>query len=353
MSFVRTFARVGLAVLAALAMLFGGFTALPASADPTVSPSPSPSASPANTALDDAKATVTRLQEEASAVAEDLEEATLRHSDSVEQLRLLNADIAAQQAKVDDLSAQARQIALAEFQGGGVDNSVALFTDADPDAFLDRLSTTSAVDENIEATLADYQSAEADLADLKRSAEAQTTALAAEQQRLDDLKADLQVKVTEAQTELDRLNAEARAALYAASGLKVSFDLSELDGTGISDRLRQVVAYATSKAGHAQYVWGASGPNGYDCSGLMLAAYRSVGVSLPHSSRAQFGLGRAVSRDELKPGDLIFWYSPVHHVGMYIGDGKIVHARNTSVDLVIQTLASYPAPISGFRRILG
>ena len=97
MSFVRTFARSGLAVLAALVMLFAGFTALPASADPT-------------TDLDDAKAKVTQLQEEASSVAEDLEEATLRHQDSVEQLGLLNADIAAQQAKVDDLSVQARQI---------------------------------------------------------------------------------------------------------------------------------------------------------------------------------------------------------------------------------------------------
>jgi cell wall-associated NlpC family hydrolase len=85
----------------------------------------------------------------------------------------------------------------------------------------------------------------------------------------------------------------------------------------------------------------------------MLASYRSVGISLPHSSRAQAGLGRAVSRSELKPGDLIFWYHPIHHVGMYIGNGKIVHARNTRSDLVIQTLASYPAPWAGARRIVG
>jgi len=60
-----------------------------------------------------------------------------------------------------------------------------------------------------------------------------------------------------------------------------------------------------------------------------------------------------VSRSELKPGDLIFWYHPVHHVGMYIGNGKIVHARNTRADLVIQTLSSYPAPWAGARRIVG
>lgn len=87
------------------------------------------------------------------------------------------------------------------------------------------------------------------------------------------------------------------------------------------------------------YVWGASGPDGFDCSGLTSYAYAAAGISLPHSSKAQSTLGTPVSRADLMPGDIVYFYSPVSHVGIYIGDGKMVHARTfgqpvavTSVD---------------------
>ena len=75
-------------------------------------------------------------------------------------------------------------------------------------------------------------------------------------------------------------------------------------------------------------------------------------MSLPHSSRVQSTLGRPVSRDQLKPGDLLFFYNPIHHVGMYMGNGLFVHARNPRNDLEITKLASYPA-YQGARRIVG
>jgi cell wall-associated NlpC family hydrolase len=74
------------------------------------------------------------------------------------------------------------------------------------------------------------------------------------------------------------------------------------------------------------YVWAASGPDSFDCSGFVMYVYKKVGISLPHSSRMQAGYGVAVSRDALQPGDLIFFYTPIHHVAIYIGDGKMVHA---------------------------
>jgi cell wall-associated NlpC family hydrolase len=75
------------------------------------------------------------------------------------------------------------------------------------------------------------------------------------------------------------------------------------------------------------YRWGAEGPNSYDCSGLMMWAWGKAGVSLPHSSRAQFNAGFHVS--DLQPGDLVFFGSPIHHVGMYVGNGQMVHAPQT------------------------
>jgi len=74
------------------------------------------------------------------------------------------------------------------------------------------------------------------------------------------------------------------------------------------------------------YVWAASGPRAFDCSGFTMFVYAQVGVRLPHSSRAQIGYGARVSRANLEPGDLLFFYNPIHHVAMYIGNGKMVHA---------------------------
>lgn len=74
------------------------------------------------------------------------------------------------------------------------------------------------------------------------------------------------------------------------------------------------------------YVWAGAGPNVFDCSGLTQYAYAAAGVSLPHSSSMQSTYGSYVPRDQLQPGDLVFYYSPVGHVGMYIGDGQMVHA---------------------------
>jgi len=79
----------------------------------------------------------------------------------------------------------------------------------------------------------------------------------------------------------------------------------------------------------APYVWGADGPNSFDCSGFTMFVYRQVGVSLPHSSRAQIGYGQRVSRANLAPGDLVFFGSPIHHVGIYAGGGMYIHAPHT------------------------
>jgi cell wall-associated NlpC family hydrolase len=81
------------------------------------------------------------------------------------------------------------------------------------------------------------------------------------------------------------------------------------------------------------YEWGGAGPDSYDCSGLTQYAYRAAGIELPHSSRQQSTMGEAVARADLRPGDLVFFYDPVGHVGIYIGDGQMVHAP-TSGDVV-------------------
>jgi cell wall-associated NlpC family hydrolase len=101
------------------------------------------------------------------------------------------------------------------------------------------------------------------------------------------------------------------------------------------------VRYALAQVGDA-YVYGAAGPSAFDCSGLTMAAWAQAGVSLPHSSSAQMGSGTPVSQSQLQPGDLVFYYSPVSHVGMYIGNGQIVNAENPSVGVKITGVNSMP-----------
>ncbi len=106
-------------------------------------------------------------------------------------------------------------------------------------------------------------------------------------------------------------------------------------------RIENVISVAKSKLG-APYVWGATGPSTFDCSGLMLYSFsRGANVNLPRVSRYQARVGRYVSREQLRPGDMVFWGSPVHHVGLYIGNGKYIHAPEPGSSVRIAQLGSY------------
>ncbi|MDQ1743631.1 MAG: peptidoglycan DL-endopeptidase CwlO [Pseudonocardiales bacterium] len=98
------------------------------------------------------------------------------------------------------------------------------------------------------------------------------------------------------------------------------------------------------------YQYGASGPGSFDCSGLTAWAWRAAGVSLPHSAAAQHGVGSPVSRGDLRPGDLVFFGSPAYHVGIYVGDGMMIHAPTTG-DVVKMSPLSYMSDYSGATRV--
>jgi peptidoglycan DL-endopeptidase CwlO len=101
-----------------------------------------------------------------------------------------------------------------------------------------------------------------------------------------------------------------------------------LSSVPASGRAAAAVQFALAQVGDA-YVYGAAGPDAWDCSGLTMGAWAAAGVSLPHSSSAQMGSGMPVSASQLQPGDLVFYYSPVSHVGIYAGDGRVLNASRT------------------------
>jgi cell wall-associated NlpC family hydrolase len=99
------------------------------------------------------------------------------------------------------------------------------------------------------------------------------------------------------------------------------------------------------------YVWGGASPSGFDCSGLVMYVFAQVGVSLPHSSYAQYGMGSPVSRDQLQPGDLVF-FDGLGHVGIYVGGGSFIHAPHTGDVVRISSLSGwYASTYVGARRI--
>ena len=108
-----------------------------------------------------------------------------------------------------------------------------------------------------------------------------------------------------------------------------------------SGRAAAAIRYAMAQVGKA-YVYGAAGPSAFDCSGLTMRAYGQAGVGLPHSSGAQFSSGPRIAASALQPGDLVFYYSPISHVGIYIGNGMIVHAANPSQGVRVSPLHSMP-----------
>ena len=108
-----------------------------------------------------------------------------------------------------------------------------------------------------------------------------------------------------------------------------------------------VIQAALSRIG-SPYVWGGSGPNQFDCSGLVMWSFQQAGISLPHSSQALAQGGQPVSRDQMQPGDLVTYYSDASHVAIYIGDGMMVHASTYGTPVRVAPVDN--APIYNVRR---
>jgi cell wall-associated NlpC family hydrolase len=120
--------------------------------------------------------------------------------------------------------------------------------------------------------------------------------------------------------------AERQRASESDSGSSGSDSSSDEGGNPPTSSKGAAAVYWAQKKLGCPYVWAAAGPNTFDCSGLTMWAYKKVGISLPHYSRAQINVGSRVSKSNLQPGDLVFFGSPIHHVGMYVGSGSFIEA---------------------------
>lgn len=306
-----------------------------------------PGTAQAEPTADDVRAQVEDLYHASEQAAERRNDAELELEQLRSELEVLQADEATQSEGFETVRAQVADSIVAQSQGGSVSPVAEAAFSEDTGAFLGQLSTQSTYNA-IQGQLVESYTSELTALQIRRDAtqervdriaevEAQA---AAESEAIDD-------QLEAAEDLLADLEAEERAALFASQDAESGTTTSSTEvaevaaNVPVSGRAAAAVEYALAQVGDS-YVYGASGPNSFDCSGLTSMAWAQAGVSLPHSSRAQYSSGTKVSRSELQPGDLVFYYSPISHVGIYIGNGKIVDAANPRTGVRIASVGSMP-----------
>ncbi|MEV1048638.1 NlpC/P60 family protein [Streptomyces sp. NPDC049916] len=299
-------------VSAAAATAAATLTGAPASADPQET-------------RESAKAAVDRLHEEAERATERFNAAGER----VDRLRR-EADRAQDatargQQRVNLMRDELGAMAGAQYRTGTVDPALALLLSSDPDSYLDRAAALDRAGARQALTLDRLRQAQRKVAQTRAEATRALAGLERDRAAVARHKRTVEAKLRQARQLLNSLPPEERAAFDRASrsGRDGAPDLS---GTAPgSSRARSAVA-AVGQALGRPYVWGANGPSGFDCSGLMQWAYAQAGVSLPRTSQAQRYAGRMVPLSQAQPGDLVAYRADASHIGMYVGNGQVIHA---------------------------
>lgn len=349
-------------IVAAAAVMMAGLGTAPAFADPIPAPVPVAPAPPAPvqpappTTAAEARTQLEQAQHDAEALTEQWHAATDDHdakqaaADAAREA-IGPAKEAADKAAADEETyrGQLDALTLATYRAGNLDEFNALLASRSPQGFLDQMSA-------LETMAADHRTElDALMAKVAAARTAQSDAdgaVSRAQQAADDARAaadEIQVRKAAAQARIDdvekmisRLSPSERALL---NGPDEGAPLGILAGTGIGAR---ALAMAATKLGRP-YVWGAAGPSSFDCSGLTSWAFKQVGLSLPRSSSAQARVGTPVSWDNLRPGDLVFYYNPVSHVGIYAGGGRFINAPQSGDVVKYQTVSR--KAFSGARRL--
>jgi cell wall-associated NlpC family hydrolase len=315
------------------------------------------SPTPANAAqtLAEVAAKVKDLEEQATTAAENAQAAKVQLGKLKKTLDSVQQQASQQGASVNELHKSIGVIAADQYKAGPLSQSLELLFSSDPALYLSSAGSLASVTrkktadlkkfsvstQRLNATtftvsdkLALVKAAEAKFtkqlaianSKLKEAEELLSKLTAAERERLAKLKED--------QEDNDQQSSLADAGKYA----------------GVSGRGGVAIKYALAQIGD-KYVFGADGLTYWDCSGLTMRAFQSAGVSLPHSSRAQYGYGKAISRNDLLPGDLVFFGKPISHVAIYLGGDRMLHAPRSGSRVKIATFDMGRKPYIGARRL--
>jgi len=273
---------------------------------------------------DDTRAEVDRLYAEAEEATEAFNKADERVDSLREEVSTAQDEIARQQERINTLRDALGSLAGAQYRGG-LDPSLALLFSDDPEDYLDTAAVLDRISAHQAGELEDLQRAMRDLAQKREEATGKLAELERSRKAVARHKTSVERKLAKARQLLNSLSYAERAA-YDRASRSVRSEMPDLGGAvPSSGRAAAAIAAARSALGHP-YVWGANGPGGFDCSGLMQWSYAHAGVGLPRTSQAQRYAGRQVPLSEAQPGDLVTYRSDASHIAMYMGNGQVIHA---------------------------
>ncbi|MFI1826849.1 NlpC/P60 family protein [Streptomyces sp. NPDC020412] len=299
------------------------------------------------------KAKVDKLYEEAAKATEKYNGAKEQQDKLQKQVDGLQDKVARGQEELNTLRNNLGTVASAQYRSGGLDPSLQLFLSADPDTYLDKASALDQLGSKQSDAIDEIQSKQRALAQQRKEAQTKLTDLADARTELGAQKRQVQGKLNEAQKLLNSLTAKEREALKEEqdranrASTAARPDLKKADEPGksakpASNRAAAAYAAGVSKIGKP-YVWGATGPNSFDCSGFTSWSFAQADVQIPRTSQAQANAGQRIySQSQLKQGDLVFFYDDLHHVGFYAGNGQILHSPRTGAVVRYESINNMP-----------
>ncbi|RAJ71791.1 cell wall-associated NlpC family hydrolase [Streptomyces sp. Amel2xB2] len=260
-------------------------------------------------------------------------------------------------AKLNDARRTLGNYATAQYRSGTMSQTATLLLTEDPQQFFQQTHVLDRMTGRQKEAVTDFEKQQKAAKDKREAATEELASLTASQKALKKNKQEVQDKLAEARKLLSKLTAEEKARLAkiekkkqeAARKAAERAEQARRDaekgggsqGGSHSAQAEKVLAYAKAQLGKP-YVWGATGPSSFDCSGLTQGAWKAAGISLPRTTWDQVKVGTKVAKSDMKAGDLVFFYDDISHVGIYVGGGQMIHAPKPGADVTYENVSYMP-----------
>jgi len=290
------------------------------------------------------KQKISKLMSQLDAVAQQYDQSISELNSANARLAMISRKLGKAQHNFEAMRVAITQIASAAYEQGGFNSAAAMLASDDPQTVLDRVDLLSHLSNDRRAQMAAFIGAAKTLRQSQEAQQRTTTAITQIKKKKAAQRQHLRELLTKNQAELRKLTAPPPSATVSSGGGGLTYSGP---ATGAA---RVAVQYALSKIGFP-YVWGGTGPNGFDCSGLVMAAWAAAGVQIPRTTYEQWAALPHVPSSSIQPGDLLF-YDAEGHVAIYVGGGKIVDAPEPGMNVEEIPMSSswYAATFDGAAR---
>ena len=312
---------------------------------------------PANAApsLLEVQARVRDLEEQATTAAEGAQEAKVQLSKLTKTLDSVQQKASQQGESVKQMNKVIGAIAADQYKAGPLSQSLELLFSTDPQLYLSSAGSLEAITRKKTEDLKKFSVATQRLNATTFTVSDKLALVKAAEAKFKRQLALANSKLDEAEKLLAKLTAAERERLAKLNADQENTDLRNSRAesgkyAGVSGRSGIAIKYALEQLGD-KYVFGAAGMTTWDCSGLTMRAFKAAGVSLPHSSRAQYRYGKAIPKNQLQPGDLVFFGKPISHVAIYLGPDRMLHAPRKGSQVKIANMNMGRKPYIGARRL--